>query len=167
MCFNRDTVLGGTHCCIQAGSFDMVGVYIMPYYVTELRIMYSSNYDNNSVYERHPPIFENICGVVPAQMHVSRKEIVCIHGNIAFKASNAIFKGVRDVHEIKVHAHPISPCFKNRVKVCFTQGVVKKLLHSQDPNLTLELTAHVNMAVVTGCIGKSSLVSKIDIWWSL
>jgi hypothetical protein len=105
MLFDADTVLEGKKCCILADSFpvDTVGMYLMSYYVTELRIMYDTNDATNSVYHRHPPIFENICGVIAVNMHVSHKQLVCVHGNIAFKACNAIFKGVRDVRAIKVY----------------------------------------------------------------
>jgi hypothetical protein len=104
MLFDTDTVLEGRECCILAGSLpvDTVGMYLMSYYVTEFRIMYNTSDDTNSVYRRHPPIFENICGVIPVNMHVSQKQLICVHGNIAFKGCNAIFKGVRDVHAIKV-----------------------------------------------------------------
>jgi hypothetical protein len=112
MVFNVDLVLPGKQSCIQSGSLsvDMVGQYIMTYYVTELRIMYNDNGINN-VYPGHPPIFENICGVIPIDMHVSHQEIVCVHGNISFRTNKAIFKGVRNVHDIKVLVHlPVSTC---------------------------------------------------------
>jgi hypothetical protein len=108
MLFDMDTVLQGHKCCIEKGSFpvDLVGQYIMSYYVTELRIMYGSSDDSSNVYERHPPIFENICGVLPIHMYLSHREIICVHGNISFRAGKAIFKGVRNVHEIKVCPRP-------------------------------------------------------------
>jgi hypothetical protein len=103
MCKGMDFVLPSASSFIPADSLrrDMIGVYLMPYYVQEIRIMYSTCEIANGVYDRHAPIFENICGFVPAGQKVSRKKaLVCVHGNIVFKGYNALFKGVRDVNKI-------------------------------------------------------------------
>jgi hypothetical protein len=134
MLFNTDTVLEGKKCCIPAGSFpiDTVGMYLMSYYVTEFRIMYNSSDATNTVYRRHPPIYENICGVIPVNMHVSHKQLVCVHGNIAFKVGNAIFKGVRDVHAIKVSG----------IHVCCAHAMPTPLDHSFDHFVALTPSQH-------------------------
>jgi hypothetical protein len=137
MVFEKNDILHKRPCCIPKGSlpFEMVGIYILPYYVHEVRLMYGAADENSRVYERHSPIFENICGFVSIGERISsREEIISVHGNISFKGSNAIFKGVRDVEHIK--------------------GVIHKVLGRQGCGFD----AYVNMAVVTSCLGKSSLV---------
>jgi hypothetical protein len=139
--FDRNTVLSEIECCIPCGIFSSleIGGYIMPYYVHEVRIMYGGNEDSNRVYGKHLPIFENICGFIGIGTEISKKkEIVCVHGNIAFKGSNAIFKGVRNVGVIK--------------------KTIGKVLGREYDETKFE--AFVNMAVVTACLGKSSLVGS-------
>lgn len=140
MVFEIGTVLGNIKSCIPKGALSpaTVGMYILPYYVQELRIMYNTNDDNSCIYDRHAPIFENICGFAAIGKQISKKkEIVCIHGNLIFKDCNAIFKGVRDVSQIK--------------------GVMRQVLgeHHREE----DFACYANMAVVTACLGKSSLVS--------
>jgi hypothetical protein len=136
--FGKGTVLRSRECGIPRGALpeNMVGVYVSTYCVFEIRIMYHASDDIGSVYDKHPPIFENICGSVPTATAITHAGVVCVHGNITFKASNAIFKGVRDVSKI--------------------EEVIQQLLTTSDHSVVLK--ARVNMAVVTACLGKSSLV---------
>jgi hypothetical protein len=163
MLFAQDTVLAGHKCCIPAGAFstEMVGRYILPYYVTQLRIMYCTTDDSDSVYDSHAPIFENICGFFATGMRTEHQDVVSAHGNVSFKACNAFFKGVRDVSAIQVGgrlapssrgSHRCSPADPPTHRA---QMVVTQVLQPE-----AELIPYVSMAVVTGCLGKSSLVSQ-------
>jgi hypothetical protein len=141
MQFAADTVVPGVSCFIPSDCLlsEMVGKYIMPYYVHELRIMYRTCGGMDIVYDRHAPIFENICGYVSTGKKLSqRSDVVCVHGNILFKGCSAIFKGVRHVREI--------------------MRIIQSVLGEDHRTAVLE--AYVNMAVVTSCLGKSSLVSS-------
>jgi hypothetical protein len=141
MQFAAGTVLPGVACFLPSDCLlsEMVGKYIMPYYVHELRIMYRTCGGMDIVYDRHAPIFENICGFVSTGKTLStRRQVVCVHGNIVFKGCSAIFKGVQDVHEI--------------------MSIIQLVLGEDHRNEVLQ--AYVNMAVVTSCLGKSSLVSS-------
>jgi hypothetical protein len=141
MQFAADTVLPGVPCFIPSDCLlrEMVGLYIMPYYVHELRIMYRTCGGMDIVYDRHTPIFENICGYVSTGKKLSeRSEVICVHGNLVFRGCSAIFKGVRKVREIV--------------------GIIRSVLGEDHRTVVLE--TYVNMAVVTSCLGKSSLVSS-------
>jgi hypothetical protein len=140
MDFAAGTVVDGIVSSIPAGCvpLELVGHYIQSYYVQELRITFDADDVSDRVYGRHSPIFENICGFIALgfPMEPCVPEIICVHGNIVFKRCNAIFKGVRDVDKI----------------IATTRGVLGGPFRDQ------HLCALVNMAVVTACLGKSSIV---------
>jgi hypothetical protein len=75
MLFERGTVLSERESCIAAGSLpvDMVGMYILDYYVNEVRAMFVQGEEVNNVYQEHSPIFENVCGYIQLECGVSNQ----------------------------------------------------------------------------------------------
>jgi hypothetical protein len=92
--FDNGTVLASERCYFPQGVLGpaLVGLYIMPYYVHEIRVMKNISDDTSNVYNQHLPIFENICGFVHINMLAKKMELVSVHGNISFKNSRAVFK---------------------------------------------------------------------------
>lgn len=142
--FPTGVVLPNSPSFLKKGFVDpkeIIGEYVMNYYVYELRFRYGIPSDFDRVLPRHGIIFDNICGYFPLENIFKYGRLFTLHGNIRYKNLNidssecaAFFKGVRQVEQAR--------------------NVIIKDLGIP----SLEVEASVNMVVISACLGKPSLV---------